>query len=159
MQPVVMKMIPGAKPKDVEAVRDRRDDGGAEDGAPYVAASAKEARAADDGRGDRVLQEERPAALGWSDRPDVRGEDDAADARHQPGDHEEAMIRTRATLIPARRAASALPPTAYTWRPNVVRIAMNVQKIRKKMISSRRAERLWLWLQIAEDQECPAERG
>ena len=26
-----------------------------------------------------------------------------------------------ATLMPARRAASALPPTAYTWRPKAVR--------------------------------------
>ena len=30
-------------------------------------------------------------------------------------------IFTRSTLMPARRAASALPPTAYTWRPNLVR--------------------------------------
>jgi Pyridine nucleotide-disulphide oxidoreductase, dimerisation domain/EamA-like transporter family len=29
------------------------------------------------------------------------------------------VIRTRVTSIPARRAASALPPTAYTWRPNL----------------------------------------
>ena len=31
--------------------------------------------------------------------------------------------RTRLTRIPARRAASALPPTAKTWRPKVVRLA------------------------------------
>ena len=36
-------------------------------------------------------------------------------------------MRMRATLIPARRAASAFPPTAYTWRPKVVRFATNVQ--------------------------------
>src|SRR5690349_14097804 len=29
-------------------------------------------------------------------------------------------IFTHATLMPARRAASALPPTAYTWRPQDV---------------------------------------
>src|SRR6516165_2722457 len=32
-----------------------------------------------------------------------------------------------ATLMPARRAASALPPTAYTWRPKRVRWSTNVQ--------------------------------
>ena len=40
-------------------------------------------------------------------------------------------MRTRSTLIPARRAASGFPPTAYTCRPKRVRLAMNVQKIRK----------------------------
>ena len=30
-------------------------------------------------------------------------------------------VRTRSTRMPARRAASALPPTANTWRPNTVR--------------------------------------
>ena len=32
------------------------------------------------------------------------------------------ITRTRVTLMPARRAASALPPTAKMWRPNVVRV-------------------------------------
>ena len=31
-------------------------------------------------------------------------------------------MRMRLTLIPARRAASALPPTANTWRPKRVRV-------------------------------------
>ena len=30
--------------------------------------------------------------------------------------------RTRLTRMPARRAASSLPPTANTWRPNRVRV-------------------------------------
>ncbi len=34
------------------------------------------------------------------------------------------MILIRGTLMPARLAASAFPPTAYTWRPNVVRFVM-----------------------------------
>ena len=38
-----------------------------------------------------------------------------------------ADIRMRATLIPARRAASALPPTAYRWRPQAVRVSRNVR--------------------------------
>ena len=41
-------------------------------------------------------------------------------------------MRTRDTLMPARRAASALPPTAYTWRPNVVHFARNVSSTKKK---------------------------
>ena len=32
------------------------------------------------------------------------------------------ITRTRSTWMPARRAASALPPTAKMWRPNVVRV-------------------------------------
>ena len=32
--------------------------------------------------------------------------------------------RTRVTLMPARRAASELPPTAKMWRPNVVLVVM-----------------------------------
>ena len=36
-------------------------------------------------------------------------------------------IRMNFTLMPARCAASALPPTAYTCRPKVVRRAMNDQ--------------------------------
>ena len=36
-------------------------------------------------------------------------------------------MRTQATLIPARRAASALPPTAYTWRPHAVRVSRKVR--------------------------------
>ena len=40
-------------------------------------------------------------------------------------------MRMRGTLMPARRAASALPPTAYTWRPKVVQRARNVSRIRK----------------------------
>ena len=34
--------------------------------------------------------------------------------------------RTRKTLMPARRAASALPPTAYTWMPHEVRESRKV---------------------------------
>src|SRR5215217_2201716 len=34
------------------------------------------------------------------------------------------ITRTRVTLMPARRAASALPPTAKMWRPNVVLVVM-----------------------------------
>ena len=34
---------------------------------------------------------------------------------------ENTITRMRFTLMPARRAASALPPTANTWRPNRVR--------------------------------------
>ena len=34
------------------------------------------------------------------------------------------ITRTRSTWMPARRAASALPPTAKMWRPNVVRVVM-----------------------------------
>ena len=33
------------------------------------------------------------------------------------------MMRVRVTWMPARRAASALPPTANTWRPKRVREA------------------------------------
>ena len=36
-------------------------------------------------------------------------------------------IRMRVTLMPARRVASALPPTAKTWRPHVVRVVMNAK--------------------------------
>ena len=35
------------------------------------------------------------------------------------------MMRTRVTVMPARRAASALPPTAKMWRPKRVRVVMN----------------------------------
>src|SRR5438552_581892 len=45
-------------------------------------------------------------------------------------------IRIRLTAMPARRAASALPPTAYTCRPNVVRLATHVQKIRSATTST-----------------------
>ena len=34
------------------------------------------------------------------------------------------ITRTRFTLMPARRAASALPPTAKMCRPNVVLVVM-----------------------------------
>ncbi len=34
------------------------------------------------------------------------------------------ITRTRLTLMPARRAASALPPTAKMWRPNLVLVVM-----------------------------------
>ena len=39
------------------------------------------------------------------------------------------MITTRETLMPARRAASTLPPTAYTWRPKLVRVVTNVHRM------------------------------
>ena len=35
------------------------------------------------------------------------------------------IVLTRATGTPARRAASALPPLAYTWRPKRVRLNSN----------------------------------
>ena len=44
--------------------------------------------------------------------------------------------RMRVTLMPARRAASALPPTAYTCRPNAVRFARYVRPTRKMTIRS-----------------------
>ena len=46
-------------------------------------------------------------------------------------------MRIRGTLMPARRAASALPPTAYTCRPKPVRISRNVSTISStKMIGT-----------------------
>jgi hypothetical protein len=39
-------------------------------------------------------------------------------------------MRTRSTAMPARREASALPPTAYTCRPKRVRDAMKDQTTR-----------------------------
>ncbi len=39
-------------------------------------------------------------------------------------------MRTRSTVMPARREASALPPTAYTCRPKRVRDAMKDQTTR-----------------------------
>ena len=40
-------------------------------------------------------------------------------------------IRTPSTRMPARRAASALPPTANTWRPKPVRLTRNSMPITK----------------------------
>ncbi len=37
--------------------------------------------------------------------------------------------RSRSVLIPARRAASMLPPTAYTQSPNLVRFNTNVHSM------------------------------
>ena len=66
----------------------------------------------------------------------------------------------RGRLIPARRAASAFPPTAYTWRPNVVRSATHVQKIRK-MITRRNAsgKPRSLFAQITAPNRTPATRA
>ena len=46
------------------------------------------------------------------------------------------VILIRSTLMPARRAASWLPPTAYTYRPNFVLRATQVQKTRSAPTST-----------------------
>ena len=94
----------------VHAVGDRGDDERANQRAPHLAAAAEEARAADHGGRDGVEQE-RSAADVQVDRVEARGEDDAADTRHGP-EILKTRMRMRFTLMPARRAASALPPTA-----------------------------------------------
>ena len=52
-----------------------------------------------------------PPALG-RDRADLRRVDDRADRRERRGDHEHRRRGCATTLMPARRAASRLPPTA-----------------------------------------------
>ena len=73
---------------DVQAVRDRRDDERAEERSADLPASAEQADASDDGGRDRV-EEQRPAPLLQVHRLEPRGEDDPADAGHDPRDHED----------------------------------------------------------------------
>ena len=57
--------------------------------------------------------------------------------------------------MPARRAASALPPTAYTWRPNVVHLARKVRSTKKNTMITPASGRpsgvsmILPWLQMA----------
>ena len=99
-----------------------------EEGVSDLATTAEEADAADHGRRDRVEQE-RAATLVEVHRLEPRREDDSAEPAMTP-EIMKTMMRTRATLMPARRAASALPPTAYTWRPKRSS-AWNVSPTRK----------------------------
>ncbi len=46
-----------------------------------------------------------------------------------------AITRIRVTLMPARRAASALPPTAYMCRPKLVRDSTKVTTSSSRMTS------------------------
>ena len=72
---------------DIQAVRDRRDDERAEQGAAHLAPAPEQAHAADDRGRDRVEQE-RAASDVQVHGLETRREDDPADAGHDPGDHE-----------------------------------------------------------------------
>ena len=61
------------------------------------------------------------------DRVVARGQQDARDDRQRRADDEAGRLDP-ATLMPARRAASALPPTAYTCRPKPVRVSSEGQR-------------------------------
>src|SRR4051812_7499258 len=47
-----------------------------------------------------------------------------------------AEIRTRSTVMPARREAASLPPTADRWRPYRVRESTKVEATKKKIRTS-----------------------
>ena len=72
------------------------------------------------GAGDRQ-QQQFAAAGGLVDGEQARGGQDAADRGHRAGDREDGDADP-VDRMPARRAASALPPTAKTWRPKPVRL-------------------------------------
>ncbi len=57
------------------------------------------------------IDQQRPATRVEVDAVEARGQDDPPDPA-MPLEILKTMIRTRATLMPARLAASALPPTA-----------------------------------------------
>ena len=76
--------------------------------------------------GDRVQDQlARPLMLVLN-AVEERAEEDAGDAGGDRAE-DEAEGADAATLTPARRAASGLPPTAYMWRPNCVRSSRSVQ--------------------------------
>src|SRR3954452_15672555 len=64
-------------------------------------------------------------------------------------DRAKAAVRTSGRLMPARRAASGLPPMAYTYRPNLVRPRRNVHIASTPRTMSRthgtpRSDRNWV---------------
>jgi hypothetical protein len=79
------------------------------------------------GRADGVQQHVAAAGVRVHRVGPGRGQD-AADGGHRRADHE-ARDLDAVDRMPARRAASVLPPTAYRCRPNAVRPSTNVQKM------------------------------
>ena len=109
-------LLPGAVLHEPHAVLDDGDDRAAEDRVEDPALAAEEAGAADDGRADGV--EQHVAAAGV--RVDRRLPRDAAmmpPTAAMPEQMTKTEMRIASTLMPARREASLLPPTAYTCRP------------------------------------------
>ena len=85
--PVINELLARAEPEQPEAVVDRRDHERAQDRALDVADAAEQRRAADHRGGDRVEQD-RAAAGVRVHRAQPRGEDEAADRRHERADRE-----------------------------------------------------------------------
>ena len=101
---------PGAVAHQAHAVLDDRDHRAAEHGVQHPALAAEQARPADDGGADRSSSTLLPPVLGSTElaREAAMMPPTAAMAEQMTN----AEIRIRSTLMPARRAASALPPTA-----------------------------------------------
>ena len=118
--PVIMYWIGVAMPCRARPVLDRDDDQDAEQRVPGPAASAEEAGAADDGRRDDVHQQVAGAGA-LVGRRDLGGPGTDRRTRRRCPRSRRPRSGPPSTLMPARRAASTLPPSAKILRPYVVR--------------------------------------
>ena len=157
--PVIMYWIRLAMPSRFRPVLDRLDDQHAEQRGPDPAASAEEAGAADDGRGDDVHQQcRRHRRSGWRATVEARDEQ-TADGREACPRSRRREIRTAVTLMPARRDASTLPPSAKILRPYVVRRSTKSAMTSTARKSTRASGRPRYWLSTIRGGEGDAPRA